>query len=205
MTQKDFVVSGDGHLLEPIDLFKTRLPEAPARPRRVGRGLRDRRAVRRGRRPASSVGCTRPATRAGPSRATARPAGARPRAIPSSSSRTWTLDGVDAQVMHPNLSLFGLYSDDHELSIAHARVYNDYVIERFTPVLRPHRAHRADPAHRRRRRGRRDRAGRGRWLPGRAPAGHPAAAATTRATSTRCGRRSATRGCSRSSTPRPAA
>ncbi len=46
------------------------------------------------------------------------------------------LDGVDVQVMHPNLSLFGLYSDDHELSMAHARVYNDYVIERFTPVLR---------------------------------------------------------------------
>ena len=23
-------------------------------------------------------------------------------------------DGVDVQVMHPNLSLFGLYSDDHE-------------------------------------------------------------------------------------------
>jgi hypothetical protein len=43
------------------------------------------------------------------------------------------LDGVDVQVMHPNLSLFGLYSDDHELSMAHARVYNDYVIERFTP------------------------------------------------------------------------
>jgi len=42
------------------------------------------------------------------------------------------LDGVDAQVLHPNLSLFGLYSDDHELSLAHARVYNDYVIERFT-------------------------------------------------------------------------
>ena len=56
----------------------------------------------------------------------------RPRA---SSSRTWTLDGVDAQVLHPNLSLFGLFSDDHELSIAHARVYNDYVIERFTPYF----------------------------------------------------------------------
>ena len=28
------------------------------------------------------------------------------------------LDGVDVQVMHPNLSLFGLYSDDHELSMA---------------------------------------------------------------------------------------
>ena len=37
--------------------------------------------------------------------------------------------------MHPNLSLFGLYSDDHELSIAHARVYNDYIIERFSPYF----------------------------------------------------------------------
>ena len=27
MTQKDFVVSADGHLLEPIELFKERLPE----------------------------------------------------------------------------------------------------------------------------------------------------------------------------------
>src|SRR3546814_14580155 len=45
------------------------------------------------------------------------------------------LDGVDVQVMHPNLSLFGLYSDDHELSIAHARVYNDYVAERFSPYF----------------------------------------------------------------------
>ena len=45
------------------------------------------------------------------------------------------LDGVDVGVMHPNLSLFGLYSDDHELSMAHARVYNDYVIERFTPYF----------------------------------------------------------------------
>jgi hypothetical protein len=44
-------------------------------------------------------------------------------------------DGVDVQVMHPNLSLFGLYSDDHELSMAHARVYNDYVVERFTPYF----------------------------------------------------------------------
>src|SRR5947209_19822253 len=45
------------------------------------------------------------------------------------------LDGVDAQVLHPNLSLFGLYSDDHELSMGHARVYTDYVIERFTPYF----------------------------------------------------------------------
>src|SRR3546814_11913339 len=27
MTKQDFVVSGDGHLLEPVDLFKARLPE----------------------------------------------------------------------------------------------------------------------------------------------------------------------------------
>src|SRR5262249_5144542 len=45
------------------------------------------------------------------------------------------LDGVDVQVMHPNLSLFGLYSDDHELSMAHARVYNDYIVERFAPYF----------------------------------------------------------------------
>ena len=45
------------------------------------------------------------------------------------------LDGIDAQLMHPNRSLFALYSDDHELSIAHARVYNDYVVERYTPYF----------------------------------------------------------------------
>lgn len=27
MTEKDFIVSGDGHLLEPADLFRTRLPK----------------------------------------------------------------------------------------------------------------------------------------------------------------------------------
>ena len=45
------------------------------------------------------------------------------------------LDGIDAQLMHPNLSLFGLYSDHHELSMAHARVYTDYLIERFSPYF----------------------------------------------------------------------
>jgi predicted TIM-barrel fold metal-dependent hydrolase len=37
--------------------------------------------------------------------------------------------------MHPNRSLFALYSDDHALSIGHARVYNDYVVERYTPYF----------------------------------------------------------------------
>jgi predicted TIM-barrel fold metal-dependent hydrolase len=45
------------------------------------------------------------------------------------------LDGIDVQLMHPNRSLFALYSDDHELSIAHARVYNDYVVERYGPYF----------------------------------------------------------------------
>jgi predicted TIM-barrel fold metal-dependent hydrolase len=44
-------------------------------------------------------------------------------------------DGIDAQLMHPNRSLFALYSDDHELSISHARVYNDYVAERYSPFF----------------------------------------------------------------------
>ena len=97
----------------------------------------------------------------------------RPRA---SSSRTWTSTASTSQVMHPNLSLFGLYSDDHELSMAHARVYNDYVVERFTPYFDRHRADRAGPAHRHRRRGRRDRARRRGGLP-RDPAAGDAAAA----------------------------
>ena len=142
MAQKDFVVSGDGHLLEPIDLFKTRLPEH-LRDRAVWEEDFEIEPLRRGRRHACSAGCTPPATRAGRSPATARRAGARPRATPSCILEDMDLDGVDVQVMHPNLSLFGLYSDDHELSMAHARVYNDYVAERFSPLLRPHLPHRA--------------------------------------------------------------
>ena len=43
-------------------------------------------------------------------------------------------EGISATLMHPNHALFGLYTHDHhELSIAHARVYNDYVSEVFAP------------------------------------------------------------------------
>jgi len=43
-------------------------------------------------------------------------------------------EGIWAQLMHPNHALFGLYTHDHhELSIAHARVYSDYVSEVFAP------------------------------------------------------------------------
>ena len=67
--------------------------------------------------------------------ATARRVGRTPEGDPDRIIEDLDLDGVDVQVMHPNLSLFGLYSDDHELSMAHARVYNDYVIERFSPYF----------------------------------------------------------------------
>jgi hypothetical protein len=134
MADNDFVVSGDGHVLEPTDLFKTRLPKH----------LRDRavweedfeldeplveggaRAFRRLHTPGYE-GWTISRYR--------QTSGRTPEGDPEHILEDMDLDGVDAQVLHPNLSLFGLYSDDHELSMAHARVYNDYVIERFSPYF----------------------------------------------------------------------
>ncbi len=89
MTQKDFVVSADGHLLEPIDLFKDPPARATSATWRCGR-RRSRSSPSSRAAPGCSASCTRPASRAGRCRATARRAGARPRAIPRSSSRTWT-------------------------------------------------------------------------------------------------------------------
>jgi len=133
MKQKDFVVSGDGHLLEPTDLFKTRLPKH----------LRDRavweedfeieplleggaRIFRQLHTPGFEGWTVSRYRQTG---------GRMPEGDPEMILEDMDLDGVDAQVLHPNLSLFGLYSDDHELSMAHARVYTDYVIERFTPYF----------------------------------------------------------------------
>ena len=133
MIDNDFVVSGDGHLLEPVDLFKTRLPKH----------LRDRavweedfeieplveggaRVFRRLHTPGFEGWTVSRYRQTG---------GRTPEGEPEHILEDMDLDGVDAQVLHPNLSLFGLYSDDHELSIAHARVYNDYVVERFTPYF----------------------------------------------------------------------
>lgn len=130
MMTDDFVVSGDGHILEPIDLFKTRLPKH----------LRDRgvweedfeldepwveggaKVFRRLHTPGFE-GWTISRYR--------QTSGRTPEGDPDIIVEDMALDGVDVSVMHPNLSLFGLYSDNHELSLAHARVYNDYVVERF--------------------------------------------------------------------------
>jgi len=127
----DFVVSADGHLLEPTDLFVTRLPKH----------LRDRAVweedfevdpdtyggarVFRKLHTSGYEGWTTSRYR--------QTGGRMPEGDPEHILEDMDFDGVDVQVMHPNLSLFGLYSDDHELSMAHARVYNDYVLERFAP------------------------------------------------------------------------
>jgi predicted TIM-barrel fold metal-dependent hydrolase len=131
MPKQDFVVSADGHVLEPTDLFRTRLPKH----------LRDRgvweedfeieplveggaRIFRRLHTPGYEGWTISRYRQTG---------GRMPEGDPEMICEDMDLDGVDVAVMHPNLSLFGLYSDDHELSMAHARVYNDYIEERFTP------------------------------------------------------------------------
>src|SRR6476660_4563683 len=131
--QPDLVVSADGHILEPTDLFRTRLPKH----------LRERgvweedfeieplvengaRVFRRLHTPGFEGWTISRYRQTG---------GRTPEGDPEIIIEDLAFDGVDAAVMHPNLSLFGLYSDDHELSMAHARVYNDYVAERFTPYF----------------------------------------------------------------------
>ena len=132
-TEKDLVVSADGHILEPTDLFVTRLP-AHLRDRAVWEedfeveplaagGVRDFRHLHT----PGFEGWTTSRWRHFD--------GTPNTGDPDRILEDMDLDGIDAQLMHPNLSLFGLYSDDHELSMAHARVYTDYLIERFTPYF----------------------------------------------------------------------
>jgi Amidohydrolase len=133
MTESQLVISADGHILEPTDLFTTRLPK----------NLRDRgvweddfeieplveggaRKFRRLHTPGFEGWTISRYRQTG---------GRMPEGDSEIIIEDLNSDGVDVGVMHPNLSLFGLYSDDHELSIAHARVYNDYVVERFGPYF----------------------------------------------------------------------
>jgi predicted TIM-barrel fold metal-dependent hydrolase len=131
VTDKEFVVSADGHILEPTDLFLTRLPKH-LRDRAVWEedfeieplaegGVRDFRRLHTPGFEGWTVSRFRHYD------------GTPNTGDPDRILEDMDLDGIDAQVMHPNLSLFGLYSDDHELSMAHARVYTDYIIERFAP------------------------------------------------------------------------
>ena len=174
MADGDFVLSADGHILEPIDLFKTRLPTH----------LRDRAVWEEDfelEEPLVEGGARQlpPAPHSGLRRVDDLPLPADQRAHPEGDPELiledMALDGVDVQVMHPNLSLFGLYSDDHELSMAHARVYNDYIVERFSDYFDRLVFTAPDSAHRRRRRGGRDRARRRIGVPSDPAASHATA------------------------------
>jgi predicted TIM-barrel fold metal-dependent hydrolase len=129
--EKPFVVSADGHILEPTDLFLTRLPKH----------LRDRAVWEEDFEiePLVEGGATvfrrlhSPGFEGWTISRYRQTGGRTPEGDPEMILEDMDFDGVDVAVMHPNLSLFGLYSDHHELSMAHARVYNDYLIERFTP------------------------------------------------------------------------
>jgi predicted TIM-barrel fold metal-dependent hydrolase len=129
---KEFVVSGDSHIIEPVDLFKTRLPER----------LRDRALWE------EEFTLDAPIVPGGHTEFKKlhtigfdgwtiskyrQSGGLTPDGEPEHIIRDMNLDGVDAAVMFPNLSLFVLFTDDHELSMAHARVYNDFIVERYLP------------------------------------------------------------------------
>ena len=134
----DFVCSADGHLLEPKTLFLERLPVA----------MRDRalweeefeiepfvagghRTFRRVHTPGYEGWCVSRYHQGD---------GRTPDGDPKLILEDMDEDGIDATMLYPNLSLFALFTDDHELSIAHARVYNDYLVERYLPYkarLRP--------------------------------------------------------------------
>ncbi|MBL7496900.1 amidohydrolase family protein [Frankia sp. CNm7] len=131
---EELLVSADGHIVEPSDLFLTRLPKH----------LRDRAVWEEDLKiaPLGEDGRTNfrklhtPGFEGWTNSAYPHFDGSPNTGRPERILEDMDSEGVRAQVMHPNLSFFGLYSDDHELSMAHARVYNDYVAETF----RPHRA-----------------------------------------------------------------
>ncbi|MCK9903303.1 amidohydrolase [Parafrankia colletiae] len=126
---EDLIVSVDGHIVEPPDLFLTRLP-GHLRERAVWEedllieplGEDGRTHFRKLHTPGFEGWTNSAYPHFDGSPNTGQP----DRIIADMDS-----EGVWAQVMHPNLSFFGLYSDDHDRSIGHARVYNDYVAETF--------------------------------------------------------------------------
>jgi predicted TIM-barrel fold metal-dependent hydrolase len=129
---KEFVVSGDAHIIEPVDLFKTRLPQH----------LRDRALWE------EEFTLDEPLVPGGHTEFKKlhtigfdgwtiskyrQSGGQTPDGEPEHIIRDMDLDGVDAAVMFPNLSLFVLFTNEHDLSMAHARVYNDFIVERYLP------------------------------------------------------------------------
>src|ERR1019366_6985926 len=129
---KEFIVSGDSHVVEPVDLYKTRLPK----------NMRDQALWEEDTildEPLVPGGHTEFRTVHTPgyegwtvSRYRQFP-GPTPDGHPESILRDLDRDGVDATMLFPNLSFFAPYTDVHERSIAHARVYNDWLAETYLP------------------------------------------------------------------------
>jgi predicted TIM-barrel fold metal-dependent hydrolase len=131
MTQ-EFVVSGDSHVIEPMDLFTERLPK----------NLRDKALTQ------TEFELEEPLTPGGHTvfRTVHAPGyegwtvsryrqntGPTPDWYPDQILRDMDRDGVDATVLFSNFALFATYTDDHEVALAHARVYNDWVAETYLP------------------------------------------------------------------------
>jgi predicted TIM-barrel fold metal-dependent hydrolase len=129
---EDFIVSADGHFVEPADLFVTRLPNH-LRELAVWEedfeveslGGEDYAYFRKLHTPGFE-GWTYMRYR--------HHDGSPQTGDPARIIEDLDHEGIRATLLHPNHALFGLYTHDHhELSMAHARVYNDYVVEAFAP------------------------------------------------------------------------
>ena len=131
MTQ-EFVDSGDSHVIEPMDLFTERLPK----------NLRDKALTQ------TEFELEEPLTPGGHTvfRTVHAPGyegwtvsryrqntGPTPDWYPDQILRDMDRDGVDATVLFSNFALFATYTDNHEVALAHARVYNDWVAETYLP------------------------------------------------------------------------
>jgi predicted TIM-barrel fold metal-dependent hydrolase len=129
----DFVVSGDGHLIEPMDLFQTRLPKHlreqasweeafETEPMGTdGWAVTEWRTLHTEGFEGYTVSCWRHRD------------GTPNTGDPDRILEDMDYDGIAATLLHPNLSLHAFWSDSHELSLAHCKVYNDYLAERFLP------------------------------------------------------------------------
>jgi predicted TIM-barrel fold metal-dependent hydrolase len=136
---KEFVVTGDGHTQEPMDLFTERLPKH----------LRDQAFWQ------TEFELEKPLVPGGHTvfRTMHTPGyegwtvsrfrqqdGPIPNWEPDGILADLDRDGVDAAVLFPNFALFPMYTDNHELSLAHAQVYNTWLAETYqnhTHRLRP--------------------------------------------------------------------
>jgi predicted TIM-barrel fold metal-dependent hydrolase len=132
---KEFLASGDCHIIEPPDLFKTRLPAS----------MRDRAlweeefTLQESIVPGGHTEFRKLHTigfdgwTVSKYRQFQGHDGTTPNWKPDEILADMDMEGVDAAVFFPNLALFVLFTDDHELSIAHARAWNDWIAELYLP------------------------------------------------------------------------